>query len=109
MSAFRRASGQTHSGYPASPGFKRAGTSEDSADGIAGKAMSLRARCYELIKAQPMSPEHAAEILHEPVHNLRPRFSELAQRNLIEDSGARDTAMGGRQCIIWRIKTHGQG
>ena len=91
-------------GYPQHPGHKREGTSKDAADGIAPRAKSLRMRVFDALKTRPNSPEGLSDILGEPVHSLRPRFSELSARNLIEDSGARGVAMGGRPCIIWRVK-----
>jgi hypothetical protein len=42
--------------------------------------------------------------MNEPLMNVRPRTSELSARGLIEDSGARATASGGRLAIVWRVK-----
>jgi hypothetical protein len=64
--------------------------------------MGLRARVYEAIKARPSTPEEIAAAIGENVWGVRPRTSELAARNLIEDSGERRQAMGGRSAIVWR-------
>ena len=100
MSAYR----DFRQGYPDAPGFKARETAEDAANGIAGKAGSLRARVYAELRVGPATPEDIALRLGEPVHNIRPRLSELAARGLVEDSGDRGTAMGGRQAIRWRLR-----
>lgn len=87
--------------YPATPGFKRAGTSQAAAEAIAPKALSLRARVLEAVKAKPGTPEQIAKRLGEPVMNVRPRLSEAAKLGLVKDSGLRGRAMGGRQAIVW--------
>lgn len=104
MTAFRRAYGRTHNGYPEAPGFKARDTSEDASIGIEPKARGLRARVYDALRLGPATPEDIAERLGEPVHNIRPRITELSARNMVEDSGERGPAMGGRQAIKWRIK-----
>lgn len=94
---------KSHSGYPSAPGYKREGTSEDAASGIAPKVGSLRAKVYDQIKFAPSTPEEVADVLSLPVHSIRPRFSELSARGLIKDSGKRRTAMGGRLAMVWEI------
>jgi hypothetical protein len=69
--------------------------------------MGLRARVYEAIKSKPDTPEGIAQRLREPVLNVRPRCSELAARGLIEDSGSRGDAMGGKRAIVWWIVAPG--
>ena len=88
--------------YPQAPGWKGRDTSRNAAQGIAPRAKSLRAQVYDALKQAPGSPEQIAERLGVPVMNCRPRFSELAARNLITDSGRRAEAMGGRRAIVWR-------
>ena len=88
--------------YPDQPGYKARTTSIAAAEGIAPKALSIRARVYDALKVRPMTPEEIAEIIGEPVHNTRPRLSELSAKGMVEDSGLRREAMGGRQAIVWR-------
>lgn len=88
--------------YPEAPGFKARETSRQAAEAIAPKAMSLRAMVFEEIKRRPSTPEEIAERLRQPVHNIRPRTSELSARCLIVDSGERREAMGGRRAIVWK-------
>lgn len=90
--------------YPHEAGFKAQSTAREAAAGIEPKAKSLRARIYDVLRAGPATPEDVARALGEPVHNCRPRFSELLARDMIEDSGERGTAMGGRACIAWKVK-----
>lgn len=90
-------------GYPDHPGAKARETSFAAADAIAPKAMSLRARVFDAIREKPGTPEEIAARLGEAVHNIGPRCSELAARNLIADSGDRREAMGGRRAIVWQV------
>lgn len=89
-------------GYPSHPGWKGRGTSKAAADGIAPEAKGLRARVLEAVKARQGTPEQIAHRLGVPLMNVRPRLSELAAVGLVEDSGERGTAMGGRKAIVWR-------
>lgn len=98
--------GQHRAGYPNRPGFKARETAKAAADGLAPKAGSLRARVYDALKHGPMTPEEIADLIGEPVMNVRPRLSELSAKDLIEDSGLRGEAMGGRKAIKWRVKTN---
>ena len=88
--------------YPAHPGFKAEGTSREAAEGIAERALSLMDRTLLALKRQPMTPEEVAAELGEPVFNIRPRFSQLAAKHLIENTGSRRQAIGGRQASVWR-------
>lgn len=90
--------------YPTAPGWKREGTSREAAESIAPKAMSLRARVFEVIKRRPSTPEEVAAALNEPVHNIRPRVSEGVARGLYEETGERRIAMGGRMASVWRVR-----
>ena len=94
--------------YPARPGWKARDTAKAAAEAIAPRAKSLRARVYDEIKRSPGTPEEIAARLGAPVMNVRPRCSELAARNLIEDSDQRGAAMGGRRSIRWRVAGAGQ-
>ena len=88
--------------YPHTPGFKARDTSRAAAQAIAPKAPNLRERVLAAVKAEPGSPEAIARRLDVPVMNVRPRLSELSNLRLVEDSGKRDLASGGRKAIIWR-------
>lgn len=94
------------SAYPNAPGFKARETSRAAAAGVAPAALTIRERVLAEIKIKPGTPEEIAGRIGEPVMNVRPRASELAARNLIEDSGLRREAMGGRQAIVWRAVSH---
>jgi hypothetical protein len=95
--------------YPDAPGFKARDTSRAAAEGVAPKAGTLRARVLDAIRANPGTPEEIAARLGEPVLNTRPRCAELSAKGLIEDSGQRGPAMGGRRAIIWQAKEVADG
>lgn len=92
--------------YPENPGVKppHRDTSRAAADGIAPGVKSLRARVYDALKEHADTPEGVAARLGEPVMNCRPRFSELSANGLIEDSGRRGPAAGGKQAIVWQVR-----
>ncbi len=87
--------------YPGSPGWKVRDTSRQATEAIAPKAPPLRIRVLQAIRDGHGTPEAIAKRLGVPVMNVRPRTSELSALGLIEDSGRRGPAMGGRRAIIW--------
>ena len=88
--------------YPNQPGFKRRQTAKAAAEAIAPKETTIRERVLAALKAKPGTPEQIASRIGETVMNVRPRCSQLAALGLIEDSGDRGTAMGGRRAIVWK-------
>lgn len=92
------------SSYPDNPGWKLRQTSREAAQGVALRAGTIRDRVLAAVREKPGTPEQVALRIGEQLMNCRPRFSELAAKGLIEDSGKRGTAMGGRQSIVWRAK-----
>jgi predicted ArsR family transcriptional regulator len=88
--------------YPDTPGFKARETSAEAARSVGHRAAGLRAHVLASITSLPGTPEEVAARLGQPVHSIRPRFSELAAKGLIEDSGERGEAMGGKRAIRWR-------
>lgn len=91
--------------YPQAPGFKVSGTSQEAAEGIAPRAGNLCDLTLACLKRKPMTPEEVAAELGEPVHSIRPRFSQLFAQNLIVKTDDRRRAMGGRQAQVWRAAT----
>lgn len=90
--------------YPDTPGHKGRDTGRGAAAGMEPKAGTIRARVLAAIRERPGTPEEIAERIGEPVMNTRPRTSELSVLGLIEDSGERRQAMGGRMAIVWQAK-----
>lgn len=88
--------------YPERPGFKVSGTSQEAAEGIAPRAANLCDLTLACLKRKPMTPEEVAAELGEPVHSIRPRFSQLLARQLIVKTDERRRAMGGRMAQVWR-------
>lgn len=90
--------------YPQHPGWKKRETSLEAAEAIASKAQTLRDKVYQLLRSRPCSADEAARILGETVLSVRPRFSELAAKNKIKDSGKRDITASKKRSIIWEAK-----
>lgn len=91
--------------YPDTPGHKgNRDTGRAAAAGMEPKAGTIRARVLAAIREKPGTPEEIAERIREPVMNVRPRISECSVLGLVEDSGERAKAMGGRMAIRWKAK-----
>lgn len=95
--------------YPDTPGHKGRDTGRAAAAGIEPQAGTIRAKVLAAIREKPGTPEEVAERIGEPVLNCRPRFSECVALGLIEDTGERHQAMGGRRAIVWRAKEIANG
>lgn len=92
------------SSYPSSPGFKRAGTSEEAAKAIAPKAATLRDQVLAALKEHALTADECATYLRRSILSVRPRLSELEALHLIEDTGRRRMNISGKSAIVWRAK-----
>lgn len=90
--------------YPDRPGYKRSGTSQQAAQDIAPRAMTLRDRVYQILKHQDCTADECAAILGEDKGNIRPRCSELAKKGLIWDSGETRPTFCGKPSIVWTTR-----
>ena len=89
--------------YPASPGFKREGTSQQAAEAIKPSAATLRASCLAYVNVGPITADECAALISESILSIRPRFSELRAMGLIEDTGSRRKNASGRNAVVWRL------
>lgn len=91
--------------YPASPGYKVEGPSKDAAIAMIPVAGNLRDRVLNAIEreANGLTTDECADRLGETVLSIRPRFTELAAKGEIEDSGLRRKNASGRSATVWRI------
>lgn len=88
--------------YPAEPGFKRTGTSEDAATLAAESADVIRQRVLDSIRKAPKTADEVAADLGLDILTVRPRCSELVARRLIMTSGDRRPNRSGRKANVWR-------
>lgn len=92
--------------YPARAGFKEATTSRDAADAIeaAGRAARLRNAVFSLYRSGfTGTADEAAHQLAEDILSIRPRVAELHKQGLLEPTGERRKADGGRAAHCWRF------
>jgi predicted ArsR family transcriptional regulator len=90
--------------YPATPGFKARETSQAAAGAMRPKAARLQALCLDALKFHgPMTADEAADAMQIDKLSIRPRFSELAARNRIIDTGTRRRNSSGKSAIVWRV------
>ena len=87
--------------YPSHSGFKARQTSIDAAQQVSEKAPTLRAQVFKLLQAQPLTADQVAAVLGRSILSIRPRLSELAANNLIQDSGLRRPNASGKKAIVW--------
>jgi hypothetical protein len=88
--------------YPQVAGYKAEGTSREAAESIDAKG--LRAIVLREITRCPGTPDEIAARLGLSVLSTRPRCSELAALNLIEDSGERRFNASGRRATVFRAR-----
>jgi hypothetical protein len=87
--------------YPISAGYKREGTSSDSARTVDAK--TLRAKVLTELAKAPGTADEIAFRLRIDKLSIRPRCSELAALGQIEDSGVRHLNASSKRAIVWRI------
>lgn len=90
--------------YPEVPGARPVDTSMAAADSVAEEAPRLRERVLEAVRAAGacgLTADEAAERLDLSPFTARPRFSELRETDLIQDSGRRRENASGRKAIVW--------
>ena len=92
--------------YPHHAGAKEHTTSLDAAIGIesTGRAETLRLEALRLFQNGFVgTADELAHTMGEMPWNVRPRCSELHVRGLIEKTGARRKADGGRCANVWQL------
>lgn len=92
--------------YPDGPGHNWRDTSIVAAAEVKRRAAVLREQVYATIKrSETLTVHECASVMGRPVPSIQPRFSELAAKGLIVDSGIRRrNAVSGKTAIAWRIK-----
>jgi len=91
--------------YPVSPGFKKAGTSEDAAKAIEPRAGTLRALALQQLRCvmpNGLTPDEVAKKIGRTVLAVRPRMTELSHAGLIEPTGERRKNSSGVFADVWR-------
>lgn len=89
--------GDTPAPYPASPGWKAPGTSQEAAGKVASNATILRDQVMQEIKAagqDGITADDVAARLHKSVLAVRPRVSELYTSEQIQIAGRGKNASG---------------
>ena len=89
--------------YPDHPGFKARQTSIDAAQQVSEKAPTLREQVFRILQDRPMTADAVAATLGKSILSIRPRLSELAANNLIQDSGKRRANASGKMAIVWEV------
>jgi predicted ArsR family transcriptional regulator len=92
--------------YPNTPGHKASGTSEEAAASMAGSAPQLQRAVLTVLYRHPigLTADQCAEYIGVSVLSIRPRFSELQRKGLIEESGERRRNQSGRMANVYRAR-----
>lgn len=93
--------------YPYQAGAKEGTTSRDAAKAIegSGRAQTLRDRVEALLyTGHSATADEIAAALKEQPFAVRPRVTELYKQGVIERTGARRMAAGGRPSHVYRLK-----
>jgi predicted ArsR family transcriptional regulator len=90
--------------YPFAPAPGKTDTSRETAEAIAGRAETLRAKALALLKREALTADEVATRLRESPLAIRPRVTELSKADLIVDTGDRRPNASGRNAIVWKAK-----
>ena len=91
--------------YPETPGYKENTTSKDVAMSIKENANSIRRKVLFVLKNKGTygaTTDEVASLLNITILSVRPRFSELRKKGLIEDSTERRMNESKHKAIVWR-------
>ena len=101
---FRTVQGALVPRYPETPGFRRAGTSQEAANAVRSQAATLRERVLAALRRRPSTADELARFLGEAPFSIRPRVTELSKPGRIVDSGERRPNESGRMAIVWKAR-----
>jgi len=103
-------------GYPNDPGFKERGTVRPSTSQVAaagmvapakfirGKIIDWMRRIGKLYPTYTWTPDEMAHALGMSIMNVRPRFTELDHKGLIERTGERRPSVSGKPQNVYKLK-----
>lgn len=90
--------------FNTSDNYKAEGTSQGAAKSMVSKAATLRTKVYTELKKKPNTADNIAQLLNETPFSIRPRFSELKAKGLIEETGKLAKNESERFANVWRVK-----
>ena len=91
--------------YPTVAGAKTDGPSQDAADYMTPKVVTLRGRTLACIQHNGgLTADECAQKLNMSVLSIRPRIAELNRMGKIVDTKARRVNDSGRNATVWQIK-----
>jgi predicted ArsR family transcriptional regulator len=92
--------------YPDTPGHKASGTSEEAAASMTGSAAQLQKAVLTVLYRHPigLTADQCAEYVGVSVLSIRPRFSELQRKGMIEETGERRPNKSGRMANVYRAR-----
>jgi predicted ArsR family transcriptional regulator len=95
--------------YPSAPGFKKRETSRRAAREMKPKAPKLRDQCLAVFQKSdhPLTADEVAKALGKSVLSIRPRVTDLVNKQLIKDSGVRRENASGKDAIAWEVVSNG--
>jgi predicted ArsR family transcriptional regulator len=88
--------------YPDGPGYQNVDTSIEAAKSTdAKKLRPLVLKCFA--EHGELSPDHCADLLGLTVLSIRPRFTELKLKGLIERTGAKVMTASRKRANVFKL------
>lgn len=89
--------------YPATPGFKASGPSQEAAQAMKPRASTIRQGVLACLAIEPMTPEQIAARLGVDILAVRPRLTELKLMGQAAKTQARGKSRGGLSSTVWEL------
>lgn len=86
--------------YPSSARWKRAGTSQESAEKINPRVPTIRERVLAALRVTPGTPDEISDWLGESILTVRPRCSELLRLGKVKETGERRPNRSGHSANV---------
>ena len=94
--------------YPYLPGHRGVDTSREAAEAIemsVGHLQRIALRAIRSAGSRGLTTNELASVVRIDRDSIQPRTSELRERGLIRDSGARRRNANGKNAIVWVART----
>jgi hypothetical protein len=94
-------------GYPDTPGWKEPTTSREAAEAIESIAITIRGEALRELKKSKqytppgLTPDQVAKAIGRTVLAVRPRITELKNRELIVKTGEKRLNVSGLRAAVW--------
>ena len=89
--------------YPDAPGHRGVETSIEAADKTAKTMREIHRRILESLKDSDATPDEMAARINKNILQIRPRFTELHIKGLIERTGEKRKSISGNNQFVYDL------